>query len=399
MEFTWRDRSLFVLFATGSLIVLTGAVIAPVLPEIIEQLQLDRALAGYLVSMHYLTVALFSPILGLLADRLGQVRILVISLVLYALFGMAGGLMNDFTPLLITRGLVGAASGGIAASSLGLLVRRYESAEARAQAIAYVSSVLAIANIVYPIAAGLLGILGWRISFLLYGLAFPFALLVLVEFQQPEKSTTSAKSISLTGDSQALKKVLANPLTWQLFLTLCLTAATGYAIVINLPSHLKDTINSGTAINGIVLASQAIGSAVISAFGVRQLTRRLGLIPAIALGFGIVSIVLITIPQFDRLYMFLLASSLVGIGFGIVMPNIYTLLSNLASSELQSTVLAAGTGTNFLGQFLSPALFGFLLGDRPPVQVFYIAAIVPLILGFLLMATAKINFFQSQSNR
>ncbi|MEA5471030.1 MFS transporter [Spirulina sp. 06S082] len=392
MEFTWRDRSLFVLLATGSLIVMTGAVIAPILPEIIAQLHLDRTLAGYLVSTHYLTVALFSPILGLLADRFGQVKVLVISLVFYALFGMAGGLMNGFIPLLITRGLVGAASGGIAAASLGLLVKRYESAEARALAIAYVSSVLAIANIIYPISAGLLGLLGWRVAFWLYGLAIPFALLVIFVFEQPEKSTTSAQSLSsMGGDSQELKKVISNPLTWQLFLTLAFTAATAYGVVINLPIHLKATINSGTAINGIALASQAIGSALVSAFGVRKLARRLGLVPATALGFGIVALVLVAIPQFDRLYLFLSATILLGVGFGIVMPNIYTLLSNLTSLELQSTILAAGTGTNFLGQFFAPALFGFLLGDRPLYQVFYIAAIVPLLLGFLLMFTAKIN--------
>lgn len=392
MEFTWRDRSLFVLLATGSLIVMTGAVIVPVLPEIIDQLQLNRTLAGYLVSTHYLTVALFSPILGLLADRFGQVKILVISLVFYAIFGMAGGLMNSFIPFLITRGLVGAASGGIAAASLGLLVKRYKSAEARALAIAYVSSILAIANIIYPLSAGFLGLLGWRVAFGLYGLAIPFALLVIFVFEQPEKSTTSAKSLSsMAGDSQELKKVISNPLTWQLFLTLCFTAATAYGVVINLPIHLKATINSGTAINGIALASQAIGSALVSAFGVRKLARRLGLVPATALGFGIVALVLVAIPQFDRLFMFLSATILLGVGFGIVMPNIYTLLSNLTSLELQSTILAAGTGTNFLGQFFAPALFGFLLGDRPLVQIFYIAAIVPLLLGSLLMFTAKLN--------
>ncbi|MGK7928221.1 MAG: MFS transporter [Spirulina sp.] len=395
MEFTWRDRSLFVLFATGSLVVLTGAVVAPVLPEIIEQLQLDRVLSGYLVSTPFLTVALFSPILGLIADRFGQVKVLVISLVLYALFGMAGGVMNDFTPLLITRGLVGAASGGIAAASLGLLVKRYQSAEARAQAIAYVSSVLAIANIIYPISSGLLGLLGWRVSFLLYGLALPFALLMILAFQQPEESTTAAKSLSsMTGDSRDLTKVLGNPLTWQLFLTLCLTSATAYAVVIYLPSHLKATIGAGTALNGVILASQAIGSAFISAFGVRKLTRRLGIIPATALGFGMIALVLVALPQFDRFLMFLSATILFGVGLGIVIPNVYTLLSGIASSELQSTVLAAGTGTNFLGQFLSPGLFGFLLGDRPLQQVFYIAAIVPLILGFLLMLTSKIKLFR-----
>ncbi|MEO1296230.1 MAG: MFS transporter, partial [Cyanobacteria bacterium J06636_16] len=156
MHCTWRDRKLLILLATGSLIVMTGAVIAPILPKMTEQLGLDPAIAGYLVSAHYLTVALFSPILGLLADRTGAPRVLIVSLLLYAVFGAMGGLLNDFALILVTRALVGAASGGIAAASLGMLVQRYESETARSQAIAYVATVLTLANIVYPILAGLI---------------------------------------------------------------------------------------------------------------------------------------------------------------------------------------------------------------------------------------------------
>ncbi len=36
-------------------------VVAPVLPDIIQQLHLNPGLAGNLVSMHCLTIALFSP--------------------------------------------------------------------------------------------------------------------------------------------------------------------------------------------------------------------------------------------------------------------------------------------------------------------------------------------------
>ena len=76
-----------------------------------QQLHLDPGLAGNFVSMHCLTIALFSPPLGILADRVGRLRVLVYSLILYAVFDTAGALMQSFWPLLVTRGLLGAASG------------------------------------------------------------------------------------------------------------------------------------------------------------------------------------------------------------------------------------------------------------------------------------------------
>ncbi len=106
-----RDSRLLVLLAAGSLTSMVGGVVAPVLPEIVQQLQLNPGLAGNLVSMHCLTFALFSPLLGILADRIGKLRVLIPSLIFYALFGMVGALMQSFWPLLIARGLIGAASG------------------------------------------------------------------------------------------------------------------------------------------------------------------------------------------------------------------------------------------------------------------------------------------------
>lgn len=125
-----------------------GAVIAPVLPDIVHEFHLSKVLAGYLVSAHYLTVAVFSPLLGILADRIGRVRVLSLSLLVFALSGIAGAWTHSFWPMLATRGFLGAATGGIAAASLGILARIYSEPEARSQAIAYASSTLTLANIV-----------------------------------------------------------------------------------------------------------------------------------------------------------------------------------------------------------------------------------------------------------
>ncbi|MFM7365844.1 MAG: MFS transporter [Cuspidothrix sp.] len=380
------DRQLIIVLTTASLIVMTGGVIAPIFPEIVTDLHLSPALAGYLISSHFLTVGIFSPILGILADRLGQVRILAVSLILYALFGMVGGLMQSFLPMLITRGLIGAATGGIAAASLGLLVKMYDSAEERSQAIAYVSSVITVSNIIYPVLGGIVGTLHWRAVFCLYGLALPLALFVLTLQPQTGSKTPSSESSHKRNDLDKLIQTFTNPFTLQLFLTLCLTAATAYAVIIYLPLYLKTTMNASSVLIGIALASQALGAAGISAFGVGRLTKLFGLIGSTGLGFGCMALPLIIIPQLHQLIFLFPTIIILGIGLGIVVPSLYNLLSNLAPWEYQSSILAAGTGANFLGQFLCPSLFGIVLSHQGVIGVFYFGASLSLILGLLILS-------------
>ncbi len=386
----WRDNKLLTLLATGSLIVMTGAVMAPILPQMVQQLDLDQALAGYLVSTHYLTVAIFSPLLGILADRTGKVRVLVISLLLYAIFGAAGGMMHGFVPILVTRALVGAASSGIAAPSLGLLERMYQSEEARAQAIAYVASALTLANIVYPVLAGLIGGWHWRWAFGLYGLGIPLALIVTLNFKQSDFDKGSPQA-GLGKDSMKLKTLIQNPRLLQLYGTQCLTAAIAYGTIIYLPLYLKATVNADTVLNGIILASQALGAAAVSAFGVRLLVKRFSLVGAASLGFGLMAVTLIAIPQLQHLSSLFLVVILFGMGLGLVMPSLYNLVSKVAAPGLQSSVLAVGVGVNFLGQFLSPSLFGLVLNLKGLPGVFYLAASLALTLGLLLMVFSANN--------
>ncbi|MBD3883356.1 MFS transporter [Phormidium tenue FACHB-886] len=375
-----RDRRLLVVLAAGSLAVMPGAVIAPVLPEIVQQLQLDKALAGYLVSAHYLTVALCSPLLGILADRVGRVPILVASLCLFALFGVAGTWTTSFLPLLATRGLLGAATGGVAAASLGILAQMYPDKQLRSQAIAYATSTLTLANIAYPLLAGLLGSNSWQVAFYLYGMGLPIALMVALTLKE-------TGSVAADRSMPPLWSHLCHPHVLRLLLSISLTAATAYAAIIYLPLHLKATLQTTTLTNGLVLASQAIGAAISSAVVANRLSRRFGTVGAIAIGLGCVALAAAAIPQLQHLSWFFPIAMLFGVGLGIAMPNHYAALANLAPADLQASILASATGMNFLGQFLSPFLFGWLLyqssvGSGSEVTiVFYAAASVAAAIG------------------
>lgn len=372
------DSKLLVLLAAGSLTTMAGGIVAPILPEMVQQLHLDPGLAGNLVSMHCLTIALFSPPLGFLADRIGKIKVLVPSLLLYALFGIAGGLTQSFWPLLVLRGLLGAASGGIAAASLGLLGNMYEG-RARSQALGYATSTLTITGIIFPLLGGWVGAANWRFAFYLYGLSLPLALMVVLILKERPIRTQPA-----TSQNDKLIRVLGHPYALQLLLILGLASVSMYAVVIYAPLYLKAAIGAGAVLNGVVLASRAIGAAGVSAFGARWLSQTLGLSKATAVGFGLMALTLAVIPLLHQLNWILLSAVLFGVGFGIVLPNLYSALANLAPSNLRSSVLAAGTGAGFLGQFISPILLGPVLGHSGLEGVFYAAASVSVVAGFLL---------------
>ena len=216
-----RDRRLLVLLAAGSLTNIVGGVVAPVLPDMVEQLHLNPALAANLVSLHCLTIALFSPPLGILADRVGRLRVLVPSMILYAVFGVAGAFMHSIWALLMTRALIGAASGGIAAASLGLLGSMYEGEE-RSQALGITTSTLALSGIAFPIIGGWVGASNWQNVFYLYGLGLPLAALAALYLKEKPKTKAKAR---VKNQGEKLRMILSHPYTLQLLLALSLTSS------------------------------------------------------------------------------------------------------------------------------------------------------------------------------
>jgi len=271
---------------------------------------------------------------------------------------------------------------------LGLLGNIYQG-EKRSQALGYTASTLTIAGIVFPLLAGWVGAIHWQLAFCVYGLGIPLALLAGLIL--PEKRQIPALPQTKT-DFSKLRTVLGEPHTRRLLLTLSLASVAMYAVLIYAPLYFQETIGIGSALNGVILATRGIGAAAISAFGAQWLAQTLGTAPATALGFGLMAVTLLTIPILNQLSWILLAAVFFGVGFGIVLPTLYSTLASLAPSNLKSSVLAAGTGAGFLGQFLSPILLGPVLSYSGLEAVFYVAAIITLTTGLFLFAPTQKGF-------
>lgn len=376
-----RDNipTLLVLMSAGALTSVVGGMVAPVFPEVVEQLNVDPQWAGVLVSMHTLTIALFSPIFGILADRVGKMKVLVPSLIGYAVFGMMGALAQSYGFMLLSRALVGAASGGIAAGGIGFLGSMFNK-EARSRAMGYATSALASSSIFFPLIGGWLGSFGWRFAFGLYAISLPIALIAIAVLKEPPSSNQSS-TVNLS-QSQELLHILRRPGVILACLALALASAIFYVVVVYAPLYYKDAIAAGTVLNGAILASRAVGAAVISAVGASRLARRIGEGPTVALGFGVMGLTLLSIPFLSQPGIILLAALGFGLGFGVVMPNLYSALANLAPENQRAGVLAIGTGTSSLGQFLSPLMLGPIWKNYG-AAVFYVGTAVAIAVGVL----------------
>ncbi|MBD2462336.1 MFS transporter [Oscillatoria sp. FACHB-1407] len=364
-----------VLLAAGCLTTMTGGVVSPVLPEMVQHLNLDPKWAGMLVSMHALTIALFTPILGILADRIGKLKVMIPSLILYSLFGISGAFIPHLVPLLVVRGLLGAASGGVAAASIGLLGSMYDG-DLRSRVLGYATSAMTTAAILVPIIGGWVGADHWQRAFYLYALGVPLALVAMVVLN--DKPSQKASAIAPGAQREQLFKSISHPQTLQLYAILALAATVVYAVVIYTPLYLKATIGAGPELNGIVLGVRAIGAAIISAVGASWIAHRIGVKQTIALGFFLMAVTLITIPFLHQIELILPTAVVFGIGFGIITPNTYNALANRAPAEVRASVLAIGTGANSLGQFISPLMLGSIWKYMGLPTVFFVTAAIAL---------------------
>ncbi len=367
---------------------MTGSVIFPVLPEMVQQLELDPQWVGTIASIHALTSALCTPILGAAADRVGKRKVMIPCLVLYAVFGVLTPFLTAPPLLLASRGLLGVVSGGIAAATIGILGGMYEG-ESRSRILGYATSAMTTAAIIFPLLGGWIGGIQWQFAFYLYGLGIPLAVLAAWVLKENVSQGTSAVKID---HNEQLLQQLRQPSIVTLYLFIWAAGMIMYTVVVYTPLYLKQAIGATPEINGIVLAVRLIGAALISAFGASRISQRIGQGRAVAFGFSLMAIAIVTIPFLTELYLIIPTAMLFGAGFGIITPNLYDALAHLSPLEVRTTVLAIGTGFNSLGQFISPVILGpiWKYAGLPPV--FYAAgALAAIASGLSLTVIGHLN--------
>lgn len=337
-------------------------------------LHISKGQAGLLTTVTLVVSALGGILAGLLADRFGRARTLMITVGTYAVFTVLCGFAVNYPMLLTFRALQGLGFGGEWAAG-AILVAEYASARYRGRTVAFVQSAWAVGwGLAVIVATFLLDHvshgLAWRAIF--WTGALPGLFLLYLRRGVVDAPATGRhhrqRGPARVSSRTPLAAVFGRRLVRRtLFATLLATGVQGgyYTVATWLPSYLKTTrhlSNVGTGSYLAVLITGAFAGYVSGGYLTEWLGRRktiaLFAVPSAAILFAYINI-----PS-DGNRILLLLSFPLGFFFSGIYSGFGSYLAELYPHE------ARGTGQGFtyntgraLGAFF-PTAVGFQAGSH-----------------------------------
>lgn len=343
------------LLLASSLTVMSNATIAPSLPAIADHYR-DvpgiATLAGLLLTLPSLAVALSAFGMGVAADRFGRRKVMLIGLVAYGFAGSTGLWMDGLPELLAGRFALGVAVAAVMTAATALISDLFSGPQ-RDKFMGVQGAAMSIGAIVFLVGGGFLAEQHWRAPFLLYLAAFGVLILAVIIVPR----TAPAQRRAGADDAAELPVGFVAGV----MALAALIMAVFYVIPVRLPFYLRELgVNSPSAAGMAVAAGTVTSTFASLAYG--RLRSRLSppaifayAFGAIALGFAIVSFA----HGFNAVVGGVLIS---GLGLGLMMPNQAGWLMSRTPPARRGMAAGLLTMAIFSGQFVSPLISGPVAG-------------------------------------
>ncbi|BAP45579.1 transporter, major facilitator family [Pseudomonas sp. StFLB209] len=344
-----RGRREGVLLMLGSSLTIMGSVmIAPVLPRIGAEFGPTTAHAEVLVPLAVtgpaLAIALFAPLAGWLADRLGRKNLLVLGTLLYALLGALPLLLDDLRAIVAVRMLFGCAEAAVM-TCCAALIADYWHGEERLRYVNRQVVTIGLVGALFFVAGGALGEHSWRWPFALYLL--PLLLLPLMARWLWEPDRQVAQVAGEEGARVSLAGVLIG---YALVLGgMILT----FVVPIQTPGLL---VAMGVTSSTLIGLSAGLGllSTLFGSLGWPLLRRRLGVPGCNAALLCLMGLGLWLLMRAQSYNAVLVAVFIHGLGAGLLVPNVMAPVMNALTARTRGRGLGGFTACLYLGQFISP---------------------------------------------
>ena len=325
-----------------------------------------------------ISMAIASPIWGILGDRFGRKPMVIRSMIGG---GITVGLMFFAqTPiqLLVLRFLQGATSGTIAAATALLAA---ETPRSRVGwALGVMTSAVALGGAIGPVVGGVLAaVFGLRLVFLAGGILLLIALIpvVLIVRERPivSRKGSARRAFELIAERPGLRRALTVLISVQGLISVANGAAQQLVVL-----RLLEMMTGGVAaITGVGFGLAGLASTAAAIF-YTTVTRRIGYVRTTALAALLVAVSVAIIGVAPWVAVVVLAIGLSGLFSGVVIPATASMIGLETPSEAQSTVFGFGASSGALGYFLGPLIGGTVASTAGvPVALLVIAGIALLL--------------------
>lgn len=385
-------RSPLFLMALTVFLDFTGfGLVIPLLPFWAERLGANALGIGLILTTYALAQFLFTPLLGLLSDRYGRKRIIVISLCSEALAFALTGLASSLPMLLLARMIGGAGASNI--GSAQAVVSDVTPPEKRAAGMGIIGAAIGLGFVVGPALGSLLAPHGEQTPFLVaLVLSLLNALLVLLLLpetrkQQPRTGLQEGPGLLLAGWSKVAHH---GPLVSLVLVNLLYTLAfTGMETVF--PLLTQQNFGWSARQNGYIFTYVGVVVIIMQGGLVRQLVKRYGERNLMLFGLILLGLGLLMLNWSSNLAFLVIAVGVLSAGEGAVTPTSTAVLSLLTPSDEQGEILGFAQGLGGLGRTIGPLIAGalFTLGPGLPFLVGGGFALLAILVTLPVMSTIQ----------
>ena len=391
-QFKPTKLTLLTIMLCSMLMLMGGAAVAPALPLIEQVFPGQDTLVSMIITIPSLAVALVGFAMGALADRLGKVKVLATSLVVFTAAGAVGFLMEGGSDtqlyiLLVFRFVVGIGIAGIS-SAVTALIAEYYTGMDRIRALSYQSAAMGVGVLILEYTGGLLAEFSWREPFLVYLIGVPILLMVLLTMKEPRRDEQGPAD-RVVPERKANKRLLTI-----CYVTIFVAMTMAFLLPTKMPTYLQTELAVSTSVTGLFLGVHGVTNACFSLM-YRRFVQRLAPFTIIAIGFLLLAVALLTLEVSESIASSVVMMIVAGAGLGMVCPAVSNTLAGETTASTSGKIMGGYSTCLNLGQFsislISVPLFA-AVGSSYPVM-FGVMAVVAIVacLAFVVMSRTGVS--------
>ena len=327
--------------------------LAPALPAMSRSLHLSPESVGALITIFTLPGILFSPLAGMLADKVGRKPVLLSALFLFTLSGAACFWVRDFNLLLGLRFLQGTGAASIGVLSLTLIGDFY-SGSRQTSIMGLNASVLSMGTALYPLIGGLMSGIAWNYPFLLCFLGIPVIGLVIWRLPPAHSRHRGSwhvyirESLSAIHDRTVILLLVLMVAMFILIYGICLTA---------FPFMMDHMRSSSPLMIGLFLTLMSSGT-LFASWHLKEVSGFLGKRGTVAAGFFLYIAGCFLLPRVGGTWLLAGVCLMIGAANGMNVPALHVLISEISPPAHRGVFMSLASTMIRVGQTLGPFLFG-----------------------------------------
>ncbi len=376
-----NKRALILTYLCAALPVLMAVLLSPGLPGLMHDFSGEpeiAVLSKLVIMTPALAIACTAGLIGFLIDRWGRFPILLISLLLYGLFGVQGYWADDIYALIVTRFFFGVGVAGIMTTASTTLAENYEGLSLR-QMLGFQAAFMGVFGISFQVIGGFLAESSWRSPFLLYAIAFPLAFAVILD-RSMHGSAVPVQAV------EREEKTLRHIVLILALITLSALISTLFALLPVQGPFFFHSLGFSPKRTAFLLSMHTAASSSASLF-LALWRRKISTTIALFIGLLGLSLSFFWLGSADRWRDLVLSMVGIGAGVGLCIPCISALIGTLSRSGQKGKSLGVLLTLNYVGQFLAPIWSQMFLQTKSNSGLFHLSGALAGGLSLIVLAT------------